>query len=204
MKNWKFAIRLIGILITGFFLVKMSYQFKTSTFLFDFIIFSILSILGFLLLTWSLITDIKQFQKQKNISSLTPSILCIGFSILIGIINYQINKNFNKPTLIHIFYDGGFNGTGIDFKTDGTYIFDNSAIGASDYLYGKYTINGNIIKLDKNNLDDIVITDHLEIRPEESKHTNRNNTEYYVYQIDKNGTIIKNSTDFKLVSDNRK
>ena len=115
----------------------------------------------------------------------------------------QINKNFDKPTLIRIYYDGDFNGTGIDFKTDGTYIFDNSAIGMSDYQYGTFTIKGNEITLDKSELDNVIKTNRLEIRPKTIEYSDRTEIENYVYQTDENAEILKSETEFRVVIDNR-
>lgn len=204
MKNWKYILRLIGILTIGLLLVKITYQFKYSTFVFDFIVFGILSIIGLIFLIWSLFTDLKQFRTDKKLLSLIPLGLGIVFTSIIWIYNFQINANFNKPTLLRIFYDGDFNGTGIDFKTDGTYIFDNSAIGQNDYLYGEYKISGNRIILDKGNLDNVVVTHQLEIRPEVIKHPDRTEVQNYAYQTDKKGNVLKNETKFRLVLDNRK
>jgi hypothetical protein len=203
MKNWKYIIRVIGILTVGLLLVKMTYQFKYSTFMFDLIFFGGLTIIGLVFLIWSLFTDLKHFRTEKKIISLIPIGLAIIFTTTIWIWNVRINSNFDKPTLVRIFYDGDFNGTGIDFKTDGTYIFDNSAIGFSDFTYGEYEINGNVITLDRNGLDNIN-TNRLEIRPKLIEYSDRTETEKYVYQIDENGNLIENTTEFRLVVDNRK
>jgi hypothetical protein len=203
MKNWKYIIRVIGILTVGLLLVKMTYQFKYSTFMFDLIFFGGLTIIGLVFLIWSLFTDLKHFRTEKKIISLIPIGLAIIFTTTIWIWNVRINSNFDKPTLVRIFYDGDFNGTGIDFKTDGTYIFDNSAIGFSDFTYGEYEINGNVITLDRNGLDNIN-TNRLEIRPKLIEYSDRTETENYVYQIDENGNLIENTTEFRLVVDNRK
>jgi hypothetical protein len=204
MKNWKYIFRLIGILTIGLLLVKMTFQFKYSTFMFDLIIFGILSVIGLIFFIWSLFTDLKQFRNEKKILSLIPLGVGIAFTAIIWIWNVQINSNFEKPTLVRVFYDGDFNGTGIDFKTDGTYIFDNSAIGLSDYLYGKYEICGNTIILDNSNLDNVVVTNQLEIRPKTIEYSDRTEVENYVYQVDKEGNVLKNETEFRLVVDNRK
>jgi hypothetical protein len=202
MKNWKYIIRVIGILTIGLLLVKMTYQFKYSTFMFDLIFFGGLTIIGLVFLIWSLFTDLKHFRTEKKTISLIPIGLAIIFTTTIWIWNVRINSNFDKPTLVRIFYDGDFNGTGIDFKTDGTYIFDNSAIGFSDFTYGEYEINGNVITLDRNGLDNIN-TNRLEIRPKLIEYSDRTETEKYVYQIDENGNLIENTTEFRLVVDNR-
>lgn len=203
MKNWKYIFRLIGILSIGLLLVKMTYQFKYSAFLFDLILFGALSIIGLIFLIWSLFTDLKQFRSKKKILSLFPLGLGIVFTVIIWIWNFQIIADFDKPTLVRIFYDGDFNGTGIDFKRDGTYIFDNSAIGLSDYIFGEYDISGNRIILDKSNLDNVVVTSQLEIRPKTIENSERQKTEYYVFQIDENGNIMANEIEFRLVVDNR-
>ena len=203
MKNWKYIIRIIGILTVGLLLVKLTYQFKYSSFMFDLIFFGGLTIIGLALLIWSLLTDLKHFRTEKKIISLIPIGLAVIFSTTIWVWNLQINSNFDKPTLVRIFYDGDFNGTGIDFKTDGTFIFDNSAIGLSDYIYGTYEINGNRIFLDKNHLDNVIVSNQLEIRPKTVEYSDRTETNKYVYQVDGNGNVLKNSTEFRLVVDNR-
>jgi hypothetical protein len=172
--------------------------------MFDLIFFGGLSIIGLIFLIWSLFTDLKHFRIGKKTFLLFPIGLAIIFTTIILIWNAQINSNFDKPTLVRIFYDGDFNGTGIDFKTDGTYIFDNSAIGLSNYFYGEYEINGNRIILDKNNLDNVVMTNQLEIRPKTIEYSDRKEVENYVYQIDKKGNVLKNETQFRLVVDKRK
>lgn len=205
MKNWKYAVRLVGISIVGLLLVKKTIQLKYSSFMFDLISYDGFIIVGLILLIWSLLTDIKDFRVNNKLISLIPVCLGIIFTTLILFLNIQINSNFNKPTLMRIYYDGDYNGTGIDFKTNGKYIFSNSAIGLSDYIYGEYEINGDIIILDKGSLDNVIVTNQLEIRPKvfesSNHHTEANN---YVYQINEKGNIIENTLEFRLVVDNRK
>ena len=172
--------------------------------MFDLVIFGILSIIGLGFLIWSLFTDLKNFRTNRSLFSLIPLGLAMIFSAVIGIWNFQIASNFDKPTLVRVYYDGDFNGTGIDFKTDGTYIFDNSAIGISDYIYGKYEISGDRITLDKSNLDNVVVTNQLEIRPKIVEYSGRTVTGTYAFQIDEKGKVLENSTEFRLVIDNRK
>ena len=204
MRNWKYILRLIGILVIGIVLVRMTVQFKYSSFMFDLIFFGILVIIGLIFLIWSVFSDLKKFRIHKKMYRLIPITLGVIFTTVILIWNMQINSNFNKPTLIRIFYDGDFNGTGIDFKTDGTYIFDNSSIGMSDYQYGTYEIEGNEITLDKSELDNVIKTTRLEIRPKTIDYSDRTETDNYVYQVNKKGEVLKNKTEFRLVVDNRK
>ena len=183
MNNWKYILRIIGVLTIGILLLKMTYQFKYSTFMWDLMFFGILSIIGMFFLTWSVFTDFKKFRKNRRISYLIPLGLGVIFTTIIWIWNIQIKTNFDKPTHVRIFYDGDFNGTGIDFKTDGTYIFDNSAIGLSNFQYGTYKIIGNKITLDKNEIDNVIKTNQLEIRPKKIEYSNSTETENYAYQV---------------------
>ena len=171
--------------------------------MFDLIFFGILSILGLIFLIWSIFTDLRQFRVKKNILSLIPFGLGIVLTTIIWIWNIQIQSNFDKPTLLRIYHDGDFNGTSIDFKTDGTYIFNNSAIGLSNFQYGEYQINGNQITLDRSKLD-FIKTNRLAIQPKVIKYLDRTENDKYVYQVDKYGKVLKNSTEFRLVVDNRK
>ena len=204
MNNWKYILRIIGVSTIGILLLKMTYQFKYSTFMLDLIFFGMLSIIGMIFLTWSIFTDFKKFRKNRRISYLIPLGIGVIFTTIIWIWNIQINSNFNKPTLVRIFYDGDFNGTGIDFKTDGTYIFDNSAIGLSNFQYGTYKIIGNKITLDKNKIDNVIKTYQLEIRPKKIEYSDSTKTENYAYQVNEKGKILRNETEFRVVIDNRK
>lgn len=117
--------------------------------------------------------------------------------------NWKNESDLNKPTLVRVFYDGDFNGTGIDFKTDGTYIFDNSAIGLSDYTVGTYEIKGQIITLDKTEIDNVIKTNLLEI-----KDIKENGIDYlageYLFQVEPNGHEIERATKFRVVVHLRK
>lgn len=96
--------------------------------MFDGIIFGGIALIGIAYWIWSTTKDIKQYKQTKSNRFLIGAILGILFIGLIIGLNWKNNSEFNKPTLVRAYYDGDFNGTSIDFKTDGTYIFDNHAI----------------------------------------------------------------------------
>lgn len=102
-----------------------------------------------------------------------------------------------------MFYNGDFNGTSIDFKANGTYIFDNSAIGMSDYYFGAYKIEGNRITLDKDKIDNLGDLRNLEIREKKNIHDNDAKGELYLFQVDKIGNIIDRATEYRVIIDNR-
>ena len=103
-----------------------------------------------------------------------------------------------------IFHDGDFNGTGVDFKTDGTFVFDNSAMGFSNYMYGRYNISGNKITMNVENLDNVIKTKYLEIQPRTIENMDGNETENYVFQVDEAGSVLIGETDFRVIVDNRR
>ena len=203
MKQWKYIIRVIGILLVGLFLVKMTYQFKRASFMFDLILFGLLSMIGLLIWAWSVFTDLKEFRLRKAMYLLFPSGLALIFTTIICIGHAQINSNFAKPTLMQVFYAGDFNGINIDFKTDGTYIMETMAIGLSTYTYGSYELIGNTISLKDREVDKAIVTNQLEIRSKVLQFKNRTERRDYACQIDENGNLLANTIAFSLVIDNR-
>jgi hypothetical protein len=170
--------------------------------MFDSIIFGGIALIGLIYWFWSINKDLKQYKSTKSSEFLIGTILGIVFIGLILGLNWKNNSDLNKPTLVRVYYDGDFNGTGIDFKTDGTYIFDNHAIGFSDYTYGTYEISGQLITLDKKEIDNVIKSNLLEIKKREINGTD--NSENYLFQIGKNGNKIERATEFRVVVDNRK
>ena len=200
-RNRMKPIRLILILLVGVILTYLTYKSKYQTFIGTAIIWGILLIIGITLFVWTITKDIKAYNSSKQIKNFTLTFICLIFIAIISILEIKINIDFNKPTLLKAFYDGDFNGTGIDFKKDGTYIFDNSAIGMSDYYYGTYKINGNKITLDKDQIDNLTNLKYLELRENQLEEGKR---ELYLYQIDINGKKIEQSTEYRITIDNRK
>lgn len=100
-----------------------------------------------------------------------------------------------------MFYDGDFNGVGLDFKTDGTYIYDDWAIGISEFQYGTYTINGDKISI--NDTNRCVTSRLLEIRNMEyTTYQDSVKKEKYLFQVDDKGEVI-DDLSFRVVEDNR-
>lgn len=196
MKN----IRLVLILLIGGLLTYYAFQSQFKTFFFDGIIELGLAIIGIIIFIWTITTDFKIYKVEKKIRNFALTILCLMISFIYMTFHILTINKFNKQTLLKVYYDGDYNGTGIDFKTDGTYIFDNSAIGLSDFFYGKYKIIGNKITMDKDKFDNLTNLKYLEIR--ERKNENNMN-ELYLYQIDSLGNLIENSDEFRVTIDNR-
>jgi hypothetical protein len=193
--------RLILVLLLGGVMAFLAYRSKYQTFFFADEIWRFLIFCGVILFVYAVIKDVKNYRLNKQLRHLSTTITAVIFIIVIQLMKYNTSKNFNKPSLLKVFYSGDFNGTAIDFKRDGTYIFDNSSIGQSDYLYGTYQITGNKIIIDKNDLDNVVTTSILEIRDKQVEHSG--SYEKYLYQLSKDGQVINNATEFRVVVDNR-
>lgn len=195
--------RLILILLIGGYLTYLTYSFQFRTFFADAIIWFFLIVVGALIFIWTIFKDYKKYKVDKRIKSFELTFLCLTLTSTIFIVEFNIQKNFNKPTLIKVFYDGDNNGTAIDFKKDGTYIFDNSAIGLSDYTYGTYEIIGNIITLDRDQIDNLTNLKHLKIDEKQINYQDKTKKELYLFQVDTNGREIDRTMEYRVTIDNR-
>ncbi|HMS68169.1 MAG TPA: hypothetical protein PKD18_08520 [Saprospiraceae bacterium] len=194
-------VRLILILLVGGFLTYFTYKKIYQTFFFEAIIWLGFIILGSLIFVWTVYKDIQLFKTERRLLNYGLTFLSMLFIVIIVKLEIQIINNFNKPTLLEVSYNGDFNGTGIDFKTDGTYIFENSAIGISDYFHGTYRIEGNKITMDKDTIDNLTDFKFLEIKVKE---LDQEKTDLYMYQVDGLGNVIAPSYAFRVTIDNRK
>ena len=203
VKNKNHLIRLIIILGIGIFLTYKIYNFRFSTFIFDLIIFGGIAIIGIIYWLWSINKDLKQYKLTKNKWFLSGTILGIIFFIITIGINWKNNSYFNKPTLIRGYYDGDFNGSGIDFKKDGTYILENHAMGFSDFFFGFYEIEENIITLDRKDIDNVIKSNKLEVKNYLIKYPEKDKNEKYLIQITEKGNELTIESRFKIIIDNR-
>ena len=198
------VIRLILIFLVGGLLINLTYKSQFRIFFGDAIFWFFLIIVGLAVLIWTLIIDIKLYKSGKKLHNFTLTFLCTIFSGIILGLEIKIQNNFNKPTLLKVFYDGDYNGAAIDFKKNGTYIFDNCAIGLCDYTYGEYKINGNNITLDKDNIGNITNLKHLEIKEKQIEYRDSARSELYLFQVDEKSNIIEGGLEYRVTIDNRK
>jgi hypothetical protein len=201
VKDKKHLTRLTIILGIGIFLTYEIYQSRFSSFLFDTIFFVGLSIIGVTFWLWWGFKDLKKYKSTKKNQFLIGPLMGVIFIGLISGLNWKNNADFNKPTLLRVYYNGDFNGTSIDFKTDGTYIIDNHAIGFSDYTYGTYQIKGEVIILDKNEIGNVIKSNRLEIKKKEISGTDISKN--YLFQIREDGIEVERAIEFRVVVDNR-
>jgi len=196
------TMRMIPIALVGSMLIYLAWLSKHRTIFFNEAAFAIGALLGCLLLIRTARKDLRTFRAKGGVFSFATTIAATLLALMIIGMKWRIHNDFNKPSLLQVFYDGDYNGTSIDFKKDGTYIFDNAAIGLSSFLYGTYTIRGNRIVLDKNNLDGVVVSRVLEVvnRPGDAAPDKK---EKFLLQVWESGHIIEDATTFRVVADNR-
>ncbi len=177
----------------------LTYRSRYENDFFDAFIWLFWGFIGLLLFCRTVFKDFIQFQKEKRLKNFSLTFVIIAFVSIIIFMQSRINSEFGKPSLLKIYYDGDYNGTSFDLKRDGTYIFDNSAIGMSSYIHGSYTITGNLILLDRKNLDDVIVTGRLEIRDDPSSKIPGK----IVIQVDSNGNVVDKYFTFRVIEDNR-
>jgi hypothetical protein len=194
--------RLILIFIAGGLITYLTYRSKYQIDLFESLIWGFLILAGSGLLLWTVIKDIKNYKLARQFKSFLPTIIAVAFIAIILALEYKISIDRDKPSLIKVSYNGDINGTSIDFKNDGTYIFNNFSIGFSESQYGTYKISQDTITLDKSQLDNVIKTEYLVINEIEVKYDAGAKREKYLYQIAK-GKVIENATEFRVIIDNR-
>ena len=201
-------LRIILLTIFGTWFAYKLYQTAQDDFFLDGIILLVIAFFGLLVFIWSILKDSKEFKTTQKLTSYLPTSVGLVFLLAnIALFYYQDSKT-NSPTLISGFYDGGFNGFSVDFKTDGNYVMANGSGLGQSYFYGTYTLKDSIITLDKSNIDNCIKTNTLVIRTEQyfipldtiSKIGQAN----YITQIDSKGNEIDREFRFRVTEDNRK
>lgn len=188
-------IRSILIYVFGTVIVLLTYKSKYQVSSLYSAIWAVSMLIWVLLSVWTATKDIISYREEKELRSFSLTIVCAAFTIAILIMENRIQSEFNKSTLVKVYYDGDINGTGIDFKVDGTYIFENAAIGIVDYQYGTYSLDDDVFTLDRKEIDNVIEADRLILADKEK--------EKYLMQIDNNGQVIDAATEFRVTIDNR-
>ena len=196
------------LVIFGMWFSYKLYQSEQSTFIFDGLVFMFIGIIGFTILVWVILKDIKEFEKSKRISSFATTIFGLIFILTIfGQFYYQDNKK-NSPSLLRGYYASDFNGFSVDFKTNGKYVMANGSGLGEDYFYGTYVLEDSIITIDKTQIDNCIKTNKLVIRYENYYTKDSidllNSKANYITQIDRNGNELNNKFRFRVIEDNRK
>ena len=167
MKRNSKILRVILLTIFGTWFAYKLYKTAQDDFFLDGIILLLIGGVGLLILLWTIRKDFKEYKLTQQLTSYFPTFIGLLFILLnVSLFYYQDIKT-NSPTLISGFYDGGFNGFSVDFKTDGNYVMANGSGLGQSYFYGKYSLKDSIITIDKSNIDNCIKTNKLVIRTEQ-------------------------------------
>lgn len=200
-------LRITLLTIIGTWFAYKLYQTAQDDFFLDGIILLVIAFIGILVFIWIILKDRKEFKTTQKLTSYLPTAVGLLFVLAnIALFYFQDSKT-NSPTLISGFYDGGFNGFSVDFKTDGNYVMANGSGLGQSYFYGTYTLKDSIITIDKSNIDNCIESNTLVIRTEQyfipldtiSKIGQAN----YITQIDRKGNEIDKEFRFRVTKDNR-
>ena len=200
-------LRIILLTIFGTWFTYKLYQTAQESFFLDDIILPLIATIGLLIFIWTIGKDRKGFKTTQKLTSYLPTSVGLLFILTNIVLLYYQDSKINSPTLIRGFYDGGFNGFSVDFKTDGNYVMANGSGLGQSYFYGTYSIKDSIITIDKSNIDNSIKTNMLIIKTEnyyqkDSIDLLKSNANY-ITQVDNNGTEINKEFRFRVIEDNR-
>lgn len=143
------------------------------------------------------VKDLIEFKNGKSIFSLLPTFLIAFFLIGLSLASWEIKERDRSPVKFScVTKVVDFNGISIDFREDGTYKICSWSLGA-DYYRGTYVLNDSIIILHNLPEKAPLQSNRLLIRSEMLL-SNDTTTIESVYQIDKTGNVIENSTAFDV------
>jgi hypothetical protein len=151
---------------------------------------------------WVLLTDNKEYRKIKSWAAFIPTVTGLFTAVTLVVTHLLLLQRDKSPSKLYcVSRIVDFNGVFIDFREDGTYKLTSWCLGADIYR-GVYTRKDSIITLDKNNIDNVIESNKLLIR-QDGETDSLGNRERSIYQIDKNGQVIKTGNDFRVI-DNTK
>lgn len=199
--------RIIPLTFFGTWFTYKLYKSAEEDFIFDGFVFLFIGFVGLSIFIWTIRKDRKEFNTSRKLTSYLPTFIGLLFILTNITLLYYQDKKRNSPTLISGFYDGGYNGFSVDFKTDGNYVMANGSGLGQSYFYGTYSLKDSIITIDKSNIDNCIKTNKLVIRTEnyyqkDSIDLLKSNANY-IMQVDNNGNEIDNEFRFRVTEDNR-
>jgi hypothetical protein len=166
--------------------------------IFDDIINLALGAIALAIFVWVLISDNKEYGNIKSRAAFAPTVTALFTAVTLLVTHLLLLQRDKSPSKLYcVSKITDFNGVSIDFREDGTYKLTSWCLGADVYR-GLYTIKDSIITLDKNNIDNFIESNRLLIR-QDGETDSLGNREKSIYQIDKNGQIIKTGNDFRVI-----
>ena len=163
--------------------------------------FLIVGGIGLYLFYNGIFNDIEKYKKTKDLKSYALTYIGTFLVIInLGIFSYYEIK-INAKSILKTEYGNII----ADFKTNKNYIIEIGSWASKKHFYGTYSINNDLIILDKKCKNREEISDKLVIRRNKNEIENSDSQKFksYLIGIDKNGNEITNS-ELIIIEDNRK
>ena len=120
--------------------------------------------------------------------------------LFLSLFYFGCTQQNNSPCLLHAIYDSGSSGCSFYFRKDGTFEWANGGGLGGGTTEGKYTINGDIITLNKIGFDRVIKSERLLIT---STHPNSLSSGTFLIQVDKENKLIDSMFIFTVNIDKR-
>lgn len=192
-------IREIAILALTIIIFYKIYQSQFEYSMLDIFVWAALFILGFTLFLRTIYKESKVFAKEKKWYNFRITFICVLITGLATGFQAYVNSIFAKPSLLVADYYSEYLEATIDFKQDGSFIFDAGRLGDGRYVHGQYTMNGNSFIL-KNDINYIIYTKRLDV-VEFQNFEQKGGT--FLVQVDNNLKINETALKIPVIFDNR-
>lgn len=167
----------------------------------EFIPIFLLSIVSISIYIWTIVNDRRAYLKSKSLTEFLPT--AIGAVCIIAMCLTTLFFNWQDNVKSFLFCEASDNDLtyiSIDFKENGRYIIHERFFDENNYR-GKYTFKDSIIYIEHSEMNNIIHSERLLVRPEiyiRDLDSLSKDTLYYtkIYQIDKNGKVIQNALSF--------
>lgn len=189
------ALRCILVIIAGSLAIRRLIIQADHNMIFDEIINFFLGAVVLALYVWIIYKDRKEYKTTRAFTSYLPGCIIGVFTVTFIITAFTLAHRDSSPSILFAVNDGGYNGANIDLRKDGTYKIGNFCLGY-DYFRGKYSIKDSLITLDRANIDGIIESKRLVIRP---NNYDRNKKE--IYQVDAQGNILPMTLVFSVIDE---
>lgn len=99
-------VRLILIPVLGIALTLTTFKTKYQSDLFIALFWFLLAAAGCITVLISLWLDIRDYMREPIFSKFTASVMALAFGLVVWFSEYCVNYEFNKPSLLRVYYDG--------------------------------------------------------------------------------------------------
>lgn len=194
-------LRFIPVFIFGCVFTFILIKNYHVSFFGDVIVLLIVTIFWVFFFCRNIYRDICELRASKHWFNMLPTFTGVMFFLLnVSVSRYYENK-VSAPALLFAVYDAGVTQFTISLNQDGSYVMSNGTGLGQCYFYGSYSIDGDTIVLDKNNIDGVIVSDRLLIQDSPNDYSASTRV---VCQINDQGEKIDNYFNFMVISDFRK